>query len=323
MLLLDIAKPGHCIHRCVFCYAFEYPESWNGSTPLLVYGNIVKRLKNELKKLKICPPFYISPASDPFQPVKEVLIRSLEVTELLLKHGLSFHHVTKSPLVRRCLDIDGLTKYPYYHLQVSLETVNPDKARTLSNAPPPRERMDILEEFSKEGVYTILRLDPIIYGFTSDLDEINELIEWASSIGVKHVISSTGRFKQRTLLKIVERLKENGYEEEAKTVSSTYVREVSDYYRIPLKLRIKFHRTLKEMVEKRGMYYSVCQELNWSRGLDSANLPNCEGERNWIMIRVDNEWRPLCNKSCTLCTNPACNLPQLLDQPLKLSRLRM
>ena len=59
--------------------------------------------------------------------------------------------------------------------------------------------MDILEEFSKEGVYTILRLDPIIYGFTSDLDEINELIEWASGIGVKHVMSSTGRFKEAEL----------------------------------------------------------------------------------------------------------------------------
>lgn len=321
MLLVDVAKAGHCVHRCVYCYASEYRGSWDGKGAIKVYGDVVEKVKAELKRLKLCPQLYISPASDPFQPVDEVIKRSIRLTEFLLSQGLSFHHVTKSHLVKEVLNLGGLVTHPYYRLQMTVETLDPVKAKVLSSAPSPELRLECAEAFSKEGMYVVLRADPIIYGFTSDFEELRRLLLRAKEAGVKWVVCSTGRFRNDTLLRLIKRLKDAGYEKEAEVVKNSYVEEESGFYRLPVKLRLKFHKVMKVLTESLGLGYSVCQELGWRRGLDTQAIC-CGSERGWIMVKRGGRWEPLCNRSCALCITASCGFPELLGQPINILKLR-
>ncbi len=313
--LLNIAAEGHCVHRCIYCYAKEYKNAWKKG-PLKVYENIVDLVKKELENTDICPPIYISPATDAFQPVKEIIERALSITKLLIEYGVSFYHVTKSGLVKKCLEIKGFKEYPYYHLQITIETFNEEKAKVLSSASAISERMKTAEIFCNFNIPVVLRIDPIIFGFSDDRKELEDLIRWANSAGIRHVICSTGRFKKETFLQVIDRLKKTGYEKEAKEVEKSYEIE-KGYLRVSLENRINFHRWMKELVKSYGMTYSVCQELSWRRGLDSEGLRTCHGVENSVIMKKENGiFKPLCVGTCIRCEEIKCGIERLKKHPL-------
>lgn len=320
MGLVNLTPPGQCIHLCSYCYARGYRWSVHPEKTgeVKYYNNILEKLEEELSAITLCPPLYLCATTDVFQPIDEIIQSTVEVVKTIIRSGISFHIVTKSALVRKLLEIPGFTSYPYFFLQMSVETIDDEKRRILSpNSSPVKDRIETLRLFSSKGFYTVMRIDPIIFGYTDNHDEILQLLNAAKEIGVKHVITSTTRFDTQGIQAVRGRLTKEGLEKTYQKVKESYEYE-KGWLRVPRRRREEFHRKLKAETEKHGMTYAVCMELD--RSYDSPSIPHCEGSPNSYMMTRNSQgkFRPICHADCLRsCPNqeePPCGTPQLAVQ---------
>jgi DNA repair photolyase len=317
MGLVNITPSGQCIHLCSYCYARGYrwsahPEKTN---EVGYYINIAEKLEEELSKMTLCPPLYLSATTDVFQPINEIIQSTLETIKTIMRFGVSFHVVTRSKLVRKMLEIPGFASYPYFFLEMSVETIDDEKRKTLSpNSTTIRERIETLRLFASKRFYTVMRIDPVIFGYSDKRDEILQLLQVASENGVKHIITSTTRFDAQGMQAVKDRLIREGKEKAYQRIKESYIHE-EGWLRVPKKKREEFHINLRTEAEKLGMTYAVCTELD--RSYDSWSIPHCEGSPNSHMMVRDSEgrFRPVCYADCFRgCPNqekPPCGTPQL------------
>ncbi len=329
MGLVNMTPAGQCTHLCSYCYARGYrwsvhPEKTN---EVRYYTNIAQKLDEELSQMSLCPPLYLSATTDVFQPVDEIIQSTLATTKTMMRFRVAFHIVTRSKLVRKILEIPGFTSYPYFFLEMSVETIDDEKRRILSpNSTPIKDRIETLRLFASRGFYTVMRIDPVIFGYSNNQNEIMQLLEEASKIGVKHIITSTTRFDAQGMQALRDRLSKEGMEKEFQRIKESYARE-EGWLKVPRKKREEFHLNLKAETERLGMTYSVCIELD--KSFDSTSISNCEGSPNSYMMMKTKEgfFKPVCNADCIRsCPNrkaPPCGAPQLeVQYPYELKTLQ-
>ena len=329
MGLVNLTPSGQCIHLCSYCYARGYrwsshPEKTGEVT---YYANVATKLAQELSELSLCPPLYLCATTDLFQPVNEIIASAIDVVKTIMRSGVSFHIVTKSSLVKGILEIPGFSHYPYFFLEMSIDTISDEKRRIISpNSSPIRDRIDTLRLFASEGFYTVMRIDPVIFGFTDSEDELSKLLETAKKTGAKHIISSTTRFDAEGMKEVQSRLTLSGMEDEARRIRENYTYE-DGWLKVPRRKREKFHTSLRKEAEKLGLTYSVCMELD--KSFDSPSINHCEGSPNsYMMIRTkEGKFEPVCNsdciRSCPDPKEPPCGAPQLaFEYPFNLKTLK-
>ena len=329
MGLVNITPSGQCIHLCTYCYARGYRWSVHPEQTREVsyYTNLAEKLGEELSKMTLCPPLYLSATTDVFQPISEIVQSTLNTIKTIMRFGVSFHIVTRSKLVRKVFEIPGFQNYPYFFLEMSIETIDDEKRKILSpNSTSIRERIETLKLFASKGFYTVMRIDPIIFGYSDSRDEIKQLLKVANENGVRHVISSTTRFDRQGMQAVRDGLTKAGKEKDFQRIKESYVQE-KGWLKVPLKIREDFHRWLKAETEKLGITFAVCMELD--KSFDSASISHCEGSPNsYMMIKTkDGSFKPVCNADCVRsCPNrkaPPCGVPQLAVQyPYELKTLR-
>jgi DNA repair photolyase len=320
MGLVNLTPSGQCVHLCCYCYARGYKWSSHPEKTgeVRYYSNIASKLAQELTELSLCPPIYLSATTDVFQPIDEIVNSTLDVVKTIMQFGVSFHVVTKSSLVKRILEIPGFNHYQYFFLEMSLDTINDEKRRILSpNSSPIKDRIETLRLFASKGFYTVMRIDPVIFGFTNDKDELLQLLETAKRIGAKHIISSTTRFDAEGMKEVQSRLIKAGMEDAVGKIRENYSREYG-WLKVPIKKRERFHLDMRREAEKLGLTYSVCMELD--RSFDSSTISHCEGSPNsYMMMRTrEGRFEPICNSDCIRsCPNPReppCKAPKLASE---------
>jgi DNA repair photolyase len=275
--LVNVTPDGNCCQDCTYCYTRDHRNStpFDKVGKILIHRKLPGKVDDVLGKAFLSPPWYLCPVTDGFMPCSEVVDLTLEVTDVLIKHGVSFHYVTKSKLVEKSLDL--VSNYPYFFLQVTVETIDPEKQKVLSpKASSVEERISILQRFSNERIYTVMRIDPIIWGFTNDWGKLREQLRIGRDVGVRHIICSTGRLGRSTLKSVPEALEKAGFEREAQTVRESYV-FTKGFWFLPLEKRAMFHTQMREQVESLGMTYSVCGELG--SGYDSKGIAEVDAAR--------------------------------------------
>ncbi|WXG44807.1 MAG: radical SAM protein [Promethearchaeati archaeon SRVP18_Atabeyarchaeia-1] len=329
MGLINLTPPGQCVHLCAYCYARGYKWSVHPEKTgeVVYYRNVAEKLERELSSMTLCPPLYLCATTDVFQPIDEVTQSALETVKTIIRFGVSFHIVTKSSLVRKILEVPGFDKYPYFFLEVSLDTINDEKRQILSpNSSPIEDRIETLRLFASKGFYTVARMDPIVFGFTDEPDELHHLLETAMRVGAKHIISSTTRFDAVGMKELKDRLTMAGMEKAADRVKKNYANE-GRWLRVPRRKREEFHRTLRTEAERLGLTYAVCMELD--KSYDSTSILHCEGSPNSYMMMRSSEgaFEPICNADCIRsCPNPKeppCGAPELaLQYPFSLKTLQ-
>jgi hypothetical protein len=171
-----------------------------------------------------------------------------------------------------------------------------------------------------------MRIDPVIFGYSNNKDEITQLLQAASRNGVKHIICSTTRFDRQGMQAVKDHLMKEGKEKEFQRIKESYEQE-RGWLKVPREKREAFHLSLRGETEKLGMSYSVCMELD--KSFDSASISHCEGSPNsCMMIKTrGGSFKPVCNADCIRsCPNrkaPPCGAPKLaLQYPYELRTLR-
>lgn len=140
-------------------------------------------------------------------------------------------------------------------------------------APLPTQRISAVRDLVAKGIPVSVRIDPII-PFVNDKQE--KLITTLSSIGVKHITSSTYKVKAdnwrrlcTAMPKIAEKLMPLYFEQGEKIGGSLL---------LPKDLRFKLLKSIRDLADLHSIKFGVCRE-----GLSKLNNVSCDG--SWLIAK--------------------------------------
>jgi DNA repair photolyase len=263
-----------------------------------------------------------------------------------MDHSVSFFVTTKGD-PSFLLELPGFTEYKRKFIAITIEGT-PEVLGFLSpQAPSFDARIAAAAKLSRMGMDVVIRLDPVlvhlfqaIHG-DSWFGKIAGLVDTFADAGAKHVISSTGRLSKRrspltghegtSMWQRIYKVIHSQSPLVARRFKQEYIYGAhwsGGGYRLRRDLRIRFHRTARELVEARGMTYATCQELSAEES-DSTGIPTCEGlPLPFVRKQADGGFAPIsgctanCHVSCRGLSTPPCGRSELIThEPLSLRKL--
>lgn len=181
-----------CEHGCIYCYARNSHEYWGFSAGKDFESKIViKKRAPELlrelfagKKWKVMP-ISLSGNTDCYQPIERKMELTRKILEVCLEYKNPVGIITKNALILRDIDIiQELAKHQLVSVFVSITSMDEDLRRKLE----PRtsaysQRIKVIEELSKAGVYCGVMNAPIIPGINDH--HMYEVLRQASYAGAQ------------------------------------------------------------------------------------------------------------------------------------------
>ena len=177
-----------CIHQCAYCYARGY-RIYPGDEKVVIYQNLLRKLRKELPRKRILPKaVFFSTSCDVFQPVPQVLELTYGIMELLLSHGIGVIFLTKGSIPVNFLELFE-SNARLVNAKIGLITIDRRIQQVLEpHAATPQERLKNIESLVNRGIYTEVRMDPVIPGLTDEEDVLDVYFKAIGELKVKSVI---------------------------------------------------------------------------------------------------------------------------------------
>jgi len=255
---------GRCAHRCIYCYSVKFPSFRGPVIPRL-------KLKDEIVRMaestEVRLPVMFSDATDPYQPLERKYEITRRCLEVLADHNFPLLIVTKSNMVTRDIDIFKRTRTV---VSMTITTSRRDIAKMIEpHAPPPQSRFSALKRIADEGIYTVVRIDPLIPGVNMDEDDLEVIISRSAEIGVKQITAST----LKPIVGFFSALKNRDPKLFGK-LSDAYKdgKWISGYKYLNEKMRLEILKKIREIVMQYGLAFATCRE-----GFPWLNTNICDG----------------------------------------------
>lgn len=154
-----------CEHGCTYCYArfmkrfTGHKEAWGEFVDVKI--NAAHLLQHETRRKKT-EGVWISGICDPYQPLERKYELTRSCLEVLLKKGWPVTIQTKSPLIKR--DIELLQNFRRNVEVILTITTADERIRQLfePKAPPIKERLEALEKLHSAGIKTSVIIAPLL-----------------------------------------------------------------------------------------------------------------------------------------------------------------
>lgn len=295
-----------CLHECVYCYARAMPSSPPHGVFFLRKG-IMERVKWFVRGARVVRPVYMSPVSDPLA-TEELARLTVELAEFFVSEGIPFYLVTKGEVPLKLFKV--VEGFPFFALQVSLNTLDREVSRLLEpNAPPPDLRIKNIVRAKNHGVLTVLREDPHMPFLTDSPEQIKELTCLALDLEVDHIVGSfvgirTSSMSHKEYLYFWFR--ENGMDWLIEKYEELFARGgvISGYRVVDGRYRFEKLRQIRNLIVEANAKttYGLCME-----GMRSLWIGDkCEGFHFPPVRRKDGKFIPVedCSGKCKVCTTP-------------------
>jgi len=251
-----------CPHGCLYCYASSYIPRFSSCRPKV---DLLRRLDREATRIGPGRVVAISNSSDPYPPVEKELGLTRGCLRILKERGFRVQIVTKSDLVTR--DIDLLARMRAM-VAVTVTTLNEALSRRLEpGAPSPYRRLSAIKSLTDAEIPVSARIDPIIPGINDC--GIGELVRSLSSIGVRHITSSTFKARPDSMKRIISAFPDEG---EALRALFSQGESISGSRYLPEKIRRSILDGVSGHARKSGITFSTCRE-----GFAIGGRISCDG----------------------------------------------
>jgi DNA repair photolyase len=153
-----------CAHGCKYCYASfmkrftNHTEPWGSFVDVKI--NAPDLLKRQIKRSKK-GTIIISSVTDPYQPLEVRYELTRKCLEELIPYQSSVDILTKSPLVRR--DIDLFKQFKDIEVGITI-TTNDERIRKIfePKAPPVEARIQTIKKLHEARIRTYVFIGPIL-----------------------------------------------------------------------------------------------------------------------------------------------------------------
>ncbi|MEW5759424.1 MAG: radical SAM protein [Candidatus Thermoplasmatota archaeon] len=302
-----------CSHNCFYCYShalWGYFKLFKEKNIVTVVKDFDKVVAMQIKKLKIASCGYLSPITDPFQPVNKKYKLAEKLIKLFTEINLPIEFITKGEVSDEA--IKYMKEQEHSFGQISILTLDEEKRKKLMLGGA--DTNTLIKNFRKledNGIYSVGRIDPIIPRINDNEKELDELVLELKNNGCRHIIGSC--------LDVPISMKDEIFNKiesitERKKINNIYNERIGNYLHANILYRKELFRKLRNICDKNKITFSLCMEFELTgkfyhgrpivRGLNRefANVLNCEGIDVPIYRRIGFNFVPLkCKGNCLTC----------------------
>ena len=180
-----------CQHGCIYCdsrsrcYHMDHRFE-----DVAVKANGVELLELALKRKRRPCMIGTGSMSDPYTPLEAELGLTRKALEVIERHGCGISLLTKSDLV--LLDLDILSRIHRRSkavVQMTLTTMDDELCKLIEpGVCPTSRRVEVLKEFQRAGIPTVVWLCPILPWLNDTEENIRGIVERCAGAGVKGII---------------------------------------------------------------------------------------------------------------------------------------
>ena len=324
---LLINQYNGCSHNCLFCYSHAlggYFKLFREKGVVAVFTDFDKKVARQLDGLRVASCGYLSPVTDPFQPINEKYGLSERIIKEFVGLNIPVQFTTKGRVSDTAIKL--LKKQEHSFGEISILTLDEDKRkRLMTGGASTDELVRNIERLADDNKIAVCRIDPIIPYVTDDRDDLDDLVKRAVNAGAKHIITSC--------VDIPRALKRDFYEElekrfgiSQKEFGRLYTETISGRLHANIEYRRKLFGTMREICDRNKVTMSLCMEFESLdgkrvRGLNREFMSsnNCEGVDVPIYVRREEgeRFEPVegCAGNCLKChfadEAPVCGIPDL------------
>ncbi|PCN50507.1 hypothetical protein B6U99_04055 [Candidatus Geothermarchaeota archaeon ex4572_27] len=322
-----------CAVNCPMCYArgFKgYFDLWNREGVVTVFKDFPEKCARELDGLYVAACAYLSPVTEPFQPLEERYRLSERTAYAFLDRGLPVEFVTKAGSRVPDRLLDRMAENPHSFAQFTILSADDEVRRVFSpGGSTVEEQFRAVRRAADRGLYVVVRMDPILPGITDDRRSIEEVVDRGVREGARHFIFSVCDLADAWLDRTLKAV-EAHFPEALDAWREVYRGRRGGRLEADIRYRRRVFKVAREVCDERGVTMALCMEFEevrmpdgsvWYRGLneDYMSSRSCEGMDTPIYYRrtLSERFRPLegCNGNCLACAKglqrPVCGIPKL------------
>jgi DNA repair photolyase len=309
-----------CDVECFFCYALSYPgnfQKFRKDRTIFVYENFVENVKSQIDKLNVAFCGYLSPVTEPFQELENIYHLSEKTIELFIENNLPVEFITKSIVPDSVIEKIKNQKHSFG--QVSILTPFEEKRKLLmKKGADTKNLFKNIEKLSKNGVFSVCRIDPVIPFITDDEKEIQILVKMAVESGAKHIVASVMDIPKRIKNDVLNYIKKIFGDEIRRKIEGLYKEKIGSWLHADIGYRRRVFGFLREICDKYNISFALCMEYEIKDGKiiglnkEFMSSENCEGIDIPIYFRKNKRFFPYdCNGNCLKCKEAKCGIYEL------------
>ena len=180
-----------CQHGCIYCDArSSCYQMHHIFEDIEVKENAIELLSSALKSKRKPTMIGTGAMTDPYMPLEKQLQMTRRSLEVIEKQGFGATVLTKSDLILRDLDLfQRIHEKTKAVAQITLTTLDDSLSRLIEpNVCPTSRRVEVLREFQKAGIPTVVWFCPILPFLTDTEENIRSILDACRDTGVKGII---------------------------------------------------------------------------------------------------------------------------------------
>jgi len=310
-----------CGIGCFFCYSLAFPgyfQTFRKENVIIVAEDFDKVVSDQLDSIDFASCGYLSPVTDPFQPVNNLYRLSEKIVKAFVERNIPIEFITKSEIPAEVTELIREQKHSFG--QVSFLTLN-EELRTI--LVPQGASNSVLfrnvERMASRGIFAVCRIDPIFPYITDKTGDFRRLINQAKDSGAKHVIASILDIPLKINREVLEKIKTYFGPGTEFDYRKLYVENIDGYLNAKIDYRKRIFDILRNICESLDVTFALCMEYELidgkPKGLNRefTNSRNCEGINIPIYKRKNKKFVPAadCAGDCLNCSEAKCGIKDL------------
>ena len=180
-----------CQHGCIYCdsrsrcYHMDHRFE-----DVAVKANGVELLELALKRKRRRCMIGTGSMSDPYTPIERERMMTRKALEVIERYGCGISILTKSDLILRDLDIlSRIHRRSKAVVQMTLTTMDDRLCEKIEpGVCPTSRRIEVLQEFQRAGIPTVVWLCPILPWLNDTEENIRGIVESCAAAGVRGIV---------------------------------------------------------------------------------------------------------------------------------------
>lgn len=309
-----------CTNDCFCCYAKALPgyfQLFRKKGITTVFRDFDQSISRQLDSLQVASCGYLSPVTDPFQPIEKRYGLSQKIIGTFIERNIPVEFITKCKVPDGVLDL--MVQQPHSFCQFSFFTHREElRCALMKEGATTHELFLEMLKCAKKGLWVVCRIDPIIPALTDSKRDLEYLVRKGHDMGARHLVASVMDIPLRIREDIFEHLEMFGHGL-VYDLKNLYVERIDGSLHAKIDYRKKIFDWLRNCCERVGMGFALCMEYELTNGVPAGlnkefmNTNNCEGIDIPIYIRRGREFSPAvdCTGACLWCKHPRCGIDDL------------
>lgn len=316
-----------CSHNCLFCYSHAsggYFKVFREKGVVAVFKDFDKSVARQLDGLRVASCGYLSPVTDPFQPLNALYCLSERIIKEFVDRNIPVQFTTKGRVSDNAIKL--LKKQEHSFGEVSILTLDEDKRqRLMADGASTDVLVRNIERLANADKIAVCRIDPVIPYVTDVKSDLADLVKRVVDAGATHIITSCVDVPGALKRDFYDAL-ETRFGIQKHVLELLYTETMSGRRHANIEYRRKLFRMMREICDRNQVTMSLCMEFeslggNRVRGLNREFMSsiNCEGVDVPIYVRKGRSERfePVegCAGNCLKChfadEAPVCGIPDL------------